>query len=203
MLIVIRRVYCYVLQTESNKSINEATRDTHDLDEEMERVFAGVSSGADPNRFNVSRFTSDRSPRPVGRRFSEDDYTGEFRSISVDFGIFQSLESTCITYVVFTRLGLRLPFVSIQAGHYTPGVRRAAFPMFPIQFREIFIYLFRTSCMKSVPCRENVETSFKRIAQILNSKCFKRDVRFGKCLKNVIITRIAQRDIIFLSEKFT
>jgi len=80
-------VYCYVLQTESNKSINEATRDTtHDLDEEMERVFAGVSSGADPNRFDVSRrFTSDRSPRPGGRRFSEDDYTGEFRSISVDY----------------------------------------------------------------------------------------------------------------------
>lgn len=51
-------------------------RDTHDLDEEMERVFAGVSSGADANRFGLSRFSSDRSPRPGDRRFSEDDYTG-------------------------------------------------------------------------------------------------------------------------------
>lgn len=65
------------LQAASNKSVNEAPRDTHDLDEEMERVFAGVSSGADPNRFDVSRFAGDRSPRPGGRRFSEDDYTGE------------------------------------------------------------------------------------------------------------------------------
>jgi len=51
-------------------------RDTRDLDEEMERVFPGVSSEADPNRFELSRFSSDRSPRPGNRRFSEDDYTG-------------------------------------------------------------------------------------------------------------------------------
>lgn len=52
-------------------------RDTHDLDEEMERVFAGVSSEADHNRFDLSKFASDRSPRPGDRRFSEDDYTGK------------------------------------------------------------------------------------------------------------------------------
>lgn len=65
-----------LLQAESSKSTNEVYRDTHDLDEEMERVFAGVSSGADANRFGLSRFSSDRSPRPGDRRFSEDDYTG-------------------------------------------------------------------------------------------------------------------------------
>lgn len=64
------------LQAESSRSTNEVHRETHDLDEEMERVFAGVSSGADPHRFGLSRFASDRSPRPGDRRFSEDDYTG-------------------------------------------------------------------------------------------------------------------------------
>lgn len=52
-------------------------RDTHDLDEEMDRVFAGVSNEADPNRFDLSKLASDRSPRPGDRRFSEDDYTGK------------------------------------------------------------------------------------------------------------------------------
>lgn len=67
-----------MLQTEDNKSINEAPRDTHDLDEEMERVFAGVSSETDRNRFYLSQFVSDQSPKPGGsRRFSEDDYTGK------------------------------------------------------------------------------------------------------------------------------
>lgn len=56
-------------------------RDTHDLDEEMERVFAGVSSEADQNRFDLSKFASDRSPRPGDRRFSEDDYTGKFHYV--------------------------------------------------------------------------------------------------------------------------
>lgn len=71
------KYYCY-LQAESSRSTNEVHRETHDLDEEMERVFAGVSSGADPHRFGLSRFSSDRSPRPGDRRFSEDDYTGMF-----------------------------------------------------------------------------------------------------------------------------
>ncbi|XP_025420919.1 anion exchange protein 3 isoform X2 [Sipha flava] len=60
---------------EGYKFTDEVSRDTHDLDEEMERVFAGVSSEADQNRFNPSTFTSDRSPKPGDRRFSEDDYT--------------------------------------------------------------------------------------------------------------------------------
>lgn len=63
------------MQAEGYKLANEASRNTHDLDEEMERVFAGVSSEADSSR---SRFTSDRSPKPGDRRFSEDDYTGKF-----------------------------------------------------------------------------------------------------------------------------
>ncbi|KAL5234886.1 hypothetical protein ACI65C_002296 [Semiaphis heraclei] len=67
--------YANIAAAESSKSTNEVYRDTHDLDEEMERVFAGVSSGADANRFGLSRFSSDRSPRPGDRRFSEDDYT--------------------------------------------------------------------------------------------------------------------------------
>lgn len=71
-----------MLQTaEGNKLNNEMPRDTRDLDEEMDRVFAGVSSEADPNRFDVSRFVSDQSPRPGNRRFSEDDYTGIIFSI--------------------------------------------------------------------------------------------------------------------------
>lgn len=65
------------MQAEGYKFAN-VSQDTHDLDEEMERVFAGVSSEADPNRFNPSRFTSDRSPKPGDRRFSEDDYTSKF-----------------------------------------------------------------------------------------------------------------------------
>lgn len=44
----------------------------------MERVFAGVSSGSNANRFDLSRFASDRSPKPGDRRFSEDDYTSKF-----------------------------------------------------------------------------------------------------------------------------
>lgn len=71
----------FTLQVVSNNSTNEVPRDTPDLDEEMERVFAGVSSGNDTNRFDLARFTSDRSPKPGGRRFSEDDYTGKSLSI--------------------------------------------------------------------------------------------------------------------------
>lgn len=71
----------FTLQVVSNKSTNEVPRDTPDLDEEMERVFAGVSSGSGTNRFDLSRFTSDRSPKPGGRRFSEDDYTSKSLSI--------------------------------------------------------------------------------------------------------------------------
>lgn len=67
-----------LLQAESNSSTNEVPQDTHDLDEEMERVFAGVSNGSNANRFDLSRFASDRSPKPGDRRFSEDDYTSKF-----------------------------------------------------------------------------------------------------------------------------
>lgn len=66
-----------LLQAESNKSANEVSQDTHDLDEEMARVFAGVSNEADTNRFDLSKFASDGSSRPGDRRFSEDDYTGK------------------------------------------------------------------------------------------------------------------------------
>lgn len=69
-----------LFQNENNSTTNEAPRDTHDLDEEMERVFAGVSSGSSANRFDLSRFTSDRSPKPGDRRFSEDDYTSRSSS---------------------------------------------------------------------------------------------------------------------------
>lgn len=69
-----------LLQAEGNSSTNVVPRDTHDLDEEMERVFAGVSSGSNANRFDLSRFASDRSPRPGDRRFSEDDYTSKSSS---------------------------------------------------------------------------------------------------------------------------
>lgn len=70
-------MYIYLrllLQAKSDKSTNEVSRD---LDEEMARVFAGVSSETDTNRFDLSKFASDRSPRPGDRRFSEDDYTGK------------------------------------------------------------------------------------------------------------------------------
>lgn len=67
-----------LLQAESNNSTNEVPQDTHDLDEEMERVFSEVSSGSNANRFDLSRFASDRSPKPGNRRFSEDDYTSKF-----------------------------------------------------------------------------------------------------------------------------
>jgi hypothetical protein len=78
LYIIIYSLILIFLQGEGYKFTDEVSRDTHDLDEEMERVFAGVSSEADQNRFNPSTFTSDRSPKPGDRRFSEDDYTGKF-----------------------------------------------------------------------------------------------------------------------------
>lgn len=81
LFIVLPMIFIFTLQVVGNKSNNEVPRDTPDLDEEMERVFAGVSSGSGTNRFDLARFTGDRSPKPGGRRFSEDDYTGKSWSI--------------------------------------------------------------------------------------------------------------------------
>ncbi|XP_050526448.1 anion exchange protein 2 isoform X2 [Daktulosphaira vitifoliae] len=64
------------LQDEHIKSLNDESKchEERNLDEEMERVFAGVSSEGDASRFDLSKFDGGRSPKPDDRRLSEDDF---------------------------------------------------------------------------------------------------------------------------------
>lgn len=64
------------MQDENDKPKNKTPEDTLNLDEEMERVFSGVSDGPDPKKFDLSKFASE-SPKPESRQFCEDDYSGK------------------------------------------------------------------------------------------------------------------------------
>lgn len=73
------------MQFESDNPIKEVPGNTLNLDEEMERVFAGVSDGPGPNRFDLSKFTSDQSPEPESRQFCEDDYSSKSYKKRISF----------------------------------------------------------------------------------------------------------------------